>query len=60
MDQAITCRINNWAGKSGFPDFTRIAVAQDGVPLIVLFVAMQWWSRENRAHVRRGWPVVFF
>lgn len=52
MDQAITHGINNWAGKSGFLDFTMIAIAQYGVPLIVVLVVVQWWSRKNRVHVR--------
>ncbi|WP_319023041.1 phosphatase PAP2 family protein [Mesorhizobium sp. B1-1-8] len=31
-----------------------IAISQTGVPLMVLAVALQWWSRTDRHHVRHA------
>ncbi|WP_318014051.1 phosphatase PAP2 family protein [Mesorhizobium sp. BH1-1-5] len=31
-----------------------IAISQFGVPLMVIAVALQWWSRDDRLHVRHA------
>jgi undecaprenyl-diphosphatase len=54
MDALITGWINNWAGSGGMPDKVIIAVTQFGVPLLVLFVGLQWWSVRDRTHVRHA------
>lgn len=54
MDAAITHWINAFAGKSAFIDHMMIAITQVGVPLIVGIVLLQWWSRDNRLHVRHA------
>ncbi|MDX8528495.1 phosphatase PAP2 family protein [Mesorhizobium sp. MSK_1335] len=54
MDAALTHWINGAAGVSPFLDRTMVAVSQIGVPLMVLAVALQWWSRNDRSHVRHA------
>lgn len=54
MDAAITHWINSFAGKAPLVDHILIAVTQAGVPFIVFVVVLQWWSRENRRHVRHA------
>lgn len=52
MDEAITQWINSAAGKGVLLDTIMISITQYGVPLLVLLVALQWWSRNERQHVR--------
>ena len=52
MDEAITHWINAAAGSSEILDTVMIAVTKLGVPLVVLCVIMQWWSKKDRLHVR--------
>jgi undecaprenyl-diphosphatase len=52
MDQAITRWINALAGSNVLLDSFMIAATQFVVPLFVLPVALQWWSRRERVHVR--------
>ncbi|NLS01579.1 phosphatase PAP2 family protein [Rhizobium sp. P38BS-XIX] len=54
MDVAVTHWINSWSGLSSVLDTCVIALTQAGVPLLVLFVALQWWSRQDRDHVRHA------
>ena len=54
MDIAITHWINAAAGADAFLDPIMIAATRFGVPAMVLLVALQWWSRENRHHVRHA------
>ena len=54
MDAAITHWINSFAGHTPLVDPTMIAITQVGVPAIVLIVVLQWWSREERQHVRHA------
>lgn len=54
MDAEITHWINSIAGQSPVLDQTMIAVTSYGVPLIVLAVALQWFSRSDRRHVRHA------
>ena len=35
-------------------DRVMIAVSQFGVPLIVAFVVLQWWSKTDRVHMRHA------
>src|SRR5260370_37945223 len=52
MDDAITQWINAAAGKSAPFDTIMISLAQYGVPLLVLLVMLQWWTRHDRLDVR--------
>ena len=52
MDQTITRWINAPAGSHPLLDALMTAVTQYGVPLLVLLVVVQWWSRGERIHVR--------
>lgn len=52
MDRALTQWLNAPAGSNALLDGMLAAVTQFGVPLLVLLVVLQWWSRHERAHVR--------
>jgi|SRR5579863_7058193 len=52
MDQAITHWINAPAGNSVLLDSIMVAATRFGVPLLVLLVVLQWWSRQERFYVR--------
>lgn len=54
MDAAITQWINALAGKMPLLDALMVAITQFGVQAIVLLVVLQWWSRENRQHLRHA------
>ncbi len=52
MDIQLTQFINSLAGTAPLVDAFMVAVTQAGVPVIILFVATQWWSTDERPHVR--------
>lgn len=52
MDQALTRWVNAPAGSYVLLDPFMIAATQFGVPLLVLLVPLQWWSRRERHYVR--------
>ena len=52
MDEAVTRWINSAAGQNGPLDMIMISLTRYGVPALVLLVALQWWSRHDRQHVR--------
>ena len=52
MDQTITRWLNAPAGGNEVVDSIVIAATQYGVPLLVLVVILQWWSKRERLHVR--------
>jgi undecaprenyl-diphosphatase len=52
MDEAITRWINAAAGESHILDLFMTTITQYGVPLLVVLVAIQWWSSQERLHVR--------
>jgi len=54
MDASLTHWINSAAGTSPLLDRTMITISQIGVPLMVIAVALQWWSRTDRAHIRHA------
>jgi len=54
MDVMITHWINSAAGISPALDLIMTAVTKFGVPLMVACVALQWWSRTDRTHVRHA------
>jgi len=54
MDVAITRWINAPAGMHPVLDTVLIGFTQFGVPLIVLVVALQWWTKQDRTHVRHA------
>jgi undecaprenyl-diphosphatase len=52
IDEAITRWINSTAGNSHVVDAAMVAATTFGVPLVVLCVVLQWWSKTDRVHVR--------
>lgn len=52
MDVEITQWINSFAGHDAILDRLMITITQFGVPLMILLVAVQWWAREDRTHLR--------
>jgi undecaprenyl-diphosphatase len=54
MDVAITRWINAPAGMHPLWDTVFIGATQFGVPLMVLLVALMWWARNDRTHVRHA------
>ena len=52
FDARITHLVNSIAGSIPFLDFLMIWISAAGVPILVLAVAIQWWRRLDRAHVR--------
>src|SRR5713101_6618935 len=52
MDQAITQWINFPAGSNGLLDAIMILAGKVGLPLLVVLVVVQWWSKTDRIHVR--------
>jgi len=54
MDQAITQWINSPAGTNGLLDAVMIMAGKIGVPLLIVLVAVQWWSKVDRTHVRHS------
>ncbi|CDX56518.1 conserved membrane hypothetical protein [Mesorhizobium plurifarium] len=54
MDASLTHWINAAAGVSPLLDRAMITISQIGVPLMVIAVALQWWARADRSHVRHA------
>ncbi|WP_202360816.1 phosphatase PAP2 family protein [Mesorhizobium sp. 131-3-5] len=54
MDATLTHWINAAAGLHPVLDEAMIGVSQIGVPLMVLAVALQWWAKADRYHVRHA------
>jgi undecaprenyl-diphosphatase len=54
MDQAITRWINAPAGSSVLLDSIMTTTTQYGVPILVLLVVLQWWSKRDRLRVRHA------
>ena len=52
LDVTATEWINSLSGHSGFADEAMIIISSVGVPLLVLAVAAQWWSRSDRPYTR--------
>ncbi len=51
-DVGITHFINNFSRQNWIADAVVTAVTSIGIPLMVLAVAGQWWSRSNRTQTR--------
>lgn len=54
MDVAITRWVNAPAGMHPLWDAVFIGATQFGVPLMVILVALMWWVRNDRVHVRHA------
>lgn len=54
MDQAITQWLNAPAGSTPLLDTAMTTITQFGVPVLVLLVVLQWWSKSDRFHVRHA------
>lgn len=54
MDADLTRWINSFAGTNPVLDQGFTAITHFGVPAIVAFVALQWWSAHDRTHVRHA------
>lgn len=54
MDAELTGWINGLSGHVPVIDSMMVLITEAGVPMIVALVALQWWSRTDRAHVRHA------
>lgn len=52
LDATITHAINALAGHNAAVDQLMIWISSIGVPVLVLAVAIQWWRRPDRPHIR--------
>lgn len=52
VDAAITHLINSFSGQNGMLDAAMTLISNIGVPLAVLTVAGQWWTRIDRSRTR--------
>lgn len=52
MDSLLTTAINGLAGHNQALDALTVALTRFGVPLMVLIVALHWWSPQRRPHLR--------
>ncbi|PKP72244.1 MAG: phosphatase PAP2 family protein [Alphaproteobacteria bacterium HGW-Alphaproteobacteria-5] len=52
FDATLTTLINGFAGQFPVVDAAMIGIAQWGVPVMVLAVALQWWSGADRRDTR--------
>jgi undecaprenyl-diphosphatase len=52
IDAALTHAINAMAGQSVIGDFVMLSLTKFGVPVMVIAVALQWWRRRDRQHMR--------
>ncbi|MCA0275101.1 MAG: phosphatase PAP2 family protein [Proteobacteria bacterium] len=52
MDQEITRWLNAPAGNIPALDMAMLSITRFGVPLLILLVILQWWSRQDRLRVR--------
>lgn len=52
LDAALTALIHGFAGQVALADGAMIGIAQWGVPVMVLAVALQWWSGADRRGTR--------
>lgn len=52
FDATLTALINSVAGRFPIVDAAMIGIAQWGVPVMVLAVALQWWSGADRRGTR--------
>jgi undecaprenyl-diphosphatase len=54
LDLLATQAVNDLAGSSRALDFVMISISAVGVPLLVLIIALQWWRKPDRSHVRHA------
>lgn len=52
MDRIITAWLNGPAGGNALLDFIFTEASHVGVPLLIIIVLINWWSRHERPHVR--------
>lgn len=52
MDQTITQWLNSPAGHTPVLDGIMLTITSFGVPLMIVAVIGQWWSKADRLHVR--------
>lgn len=52
LDVLLTQTINGLAGHVPLLDLSMIWISKIGVPVLVLTVAVQWWRRMDRSHIR--------
>lgn len=52
FDIAFTRAINGLAGRNEVIDLVMIWLSLAGVPILVAGVAIQWWRKQDRPHVR--------
>lgn len=54
MDHAATHWLNAYAGSLPPLDLVMTAMTWLGVPVMIVLVALQWWRRADRLHVRHA------
>lgn len=52
LDATITHAVNHLAGLNAVPDVVMIWISSIGAALMVAAVALQWWRRQGRPHIR--------
>lgn len=52
MDASLTQLINATSGHIPLLDLLMTTITQFGVQIIVLLVVLQWWSKDDRPHMR--------
>ena len=52
MDQSITQWVNSFAGSNAILDWIMIVASEFGVPTLIIFVGLQWWSKRERLSIR--------
>jgi undecaprenyl-diphosphatase len=54
LDITITHWLNSFAGQNAALDAAMIFITSFGVPIMIVLVALQWWSKRPREHMRHA------
>ena len=52
IDAGLTNWINSWSGHDWYADMFARWIASTGIPVMIVVVAVQWWTLQNRSHTR--------
>jgi undecaprenyl-diphosphatase len=52
LDITITHWLNSFAGQNAAFDAVMIFITSFGVPILIILVMLQWWSKRPRQHIR--------
>lgn len=64
VDAGLTNWINGWSGQDWYVDQFFRGISLFGLPILVVVMACQWWSHQDRSHTRHvllaaGFSVIF-